>query len=189
MINEISVKLPSQFLISKTTTYFDENFDLLIMNNKIESEMFKPGSTIEKTINEIKDIHLKSITTAAMNISDITLFDENIEQPSMNSRVEVANFEPEPTFEKNINEIKYNYLKSITSTDTNLSAITSNKPFLSSEHLKYNIMPWILLLSPEKSPQFTKYLSSMHPKGNTELQIQKWWVHNRSALFLFFFRS
>ena len=60
--------------------------------------------------------------------------------------------EPEPTFEKSINEIKANHLKSIASIDMNVSAITSNKPSLSSEHLKSNLMLCMLLLSPVKSP-------------------------------------
>ena len=32
VINEISVNLPSQFLITKITTSFDKNFDQIIMN-------------------------------------------------------------------------------------------------------------------------------------------------------------
>ena len=50
-------------------------------------------------------------------------------------------------------------------------------------------MPWIILKSPEKSPWFTNHLSSMHPKVNTQLKNQKWWVPLRSALYLFFFWS
>ena len=42
----------------------------------------------------------------------------------MNSRIEVEKFEPEPTFENTINEIKDDHLKSITSIDMNVSAIT-----------------------------------------------------------------
>ena len=63
----------------------------------------------------------------------------------MNKRIEVSEFEPEPTFEKTINDIKANHLKSITSINMNVSAITSNKPPLSSEHLKSDLIPWILL--------------------------------------------
>ena len=59
MINEISVNLPSQFLISKLTTSFDKNFDPLSMNSKIEVEKFEPGPTFETTINKSKDNHLK----------------------------------------------------------------------------------------------------------------------------------
>ena len=76
----------------------------------------------------------------------------------MNSIIEAAKFEPEPTFEKNINEIKYNHLKSITSIVTNLSAIPFNKPYSFSEHLNSDLMPWILLQSLGKSPQLTKHL-------------------------------
>ena len=39
-INKISVKLPSQFLITKITTSFDKNFDKLSMNNSFEAEKF-----------------------------------------------------------------------------------------------------------------------------------------------------
>ena len=109
-----------------------------------------------------------------MNLSAITSFGGNFEQLSMNSRIEVAKFEPEPTFEKTINGIKYNHLNIITSIDMNVSAITSNKPSSSYEHLKSDLMPCKLLQASGKSPQFTKHLSSMHPKGNNQLQIQKW---------------
>ena len=43
----------------------------------------------------------------------------------MNSRIEVAKFDPGPTFEKTIIDIKYNHIKSIASTDMSLSDITS----------------------------------------------------------------
>ena len=107
VINEISVKIPLQLLISKIPASFDENFDHLIMNNIIEAE----------------------------------------------------NFEPERTFENTINEIKYNHLKIITFIAIKILAITANKPYSSYEHLKSNLMPCILLISPLKSLQFTKHLS------------------------------
>ena len=66
----------------------------------------------------------------------------------MNNIFEAAKSEPEPEFEKTINEIKANNLKSITSIIMNISAITSNKPYFSSEHLKIDLMPWILQQSP-----------------------------------------
>ena len=37
VINEIPVKLPSQLLITKITTYFDNNFDPLGLNNSSEA--------------------------------------------------------------------------------------------------------------------------------------------------------
>ena len=70
------------------TTSFDNNFDPLSTNNIFESEKLKP----DPTIIEIKYDHLKIITSAAMNPSAITLFDENLEQLSMKSRIEVAKF-------------------------------------------------------------------------------------------------
>ena len=109
-----------------------------------------------------------------MNISAITPFEENFYPFIINNSFEVATFESEPTFEKIINEIKGIHLKNITSTDMNVSDITLNEPSPSSEHLKYNLMQWIPLLSPVKSPQFTNNLSSMRPKGYTQLQILKW---------------
>ena len=42
------------------------------MNNRIEAEKFEPETTFEKTINDIKDNHLKSITSIAMNLLAIT---------------------------------------------------------------------------------------------------------------------
>ena len=126
-------------------TSFDDNFEQLSMNSRIEVAKSEPEPIFENTINKIKYNHLKNITCAAMNISSITSFDDNFEQLSMNSRIEVAKFEPEPTFEKTINEIKANHLKSITSIDTNVSTIKLNTTYFSSDYLRSNIMPWILL--------------------------------------------
>ena len=67
VINEILVKLPLQLLIPQITTSFDEDFDLLSMNSIIEVAKFESGPTFEKTINKIKNNHLKSIAFAAMN--------------------------------------------------------------------------------------------------------------------------
>ena len=44
-INEISVNLPSQLLISKIPSYFDDDFDQLSMKNRIESAKIKPEPT------------------------------------------------------------------------------------------------------------------------------------------------
>ena len=114
-------------------------------------------------------------------------FDENFEQLSMNSKIEAEKFEPKPTFEKTINDIKDNHLKSVTSIAMNILAITLNKPSSSSEHLKDDLIKWILLQSPVKSPQFTKYLDSMHRKGNNQLQTQNWLVTLISAFYPYFF--
>ena len=97
------------------------------MNSIIEVEKFEPEPTFEKTINEIKDNHLKSIASFATNPSAIKSFHENFDPICIKNSFEAAKFEPEPTFEKTINEIKANSLKSITSIDMNVSAITSNK--------------------------------------------------------------
>ena len=60
-----------------------------------------------------------------MNLSDITFLKDNFEQLSMISIIEASKFEPEPTFENTINDIKDNHLKSINSTSFTLSDITS----------------------------------------------------------------
>ena len=67
----------------------------------------------------------------------------------MNNIFEAETIEIEPTSEKTINEIKANHLKHITSIDINVSAITPNKHYSSSEHLEYDLMPYILLQSLE----------------------------------------
>ena len=95
------------------------------MNRIIEVEKFEPELTFERTINDIKDNHMKSNVSALMNISAITSFDENFKHLSINIRIEVSKFETEPIFEKNINEIKDNNLNIISSSDMNLSAMTS----------------------------------------------------------------
>ena len=61
----------------------------------------------------------------------------------MKSITEASKFESEPKFENNINDIKANHLKSINSIDMNPSPITLKKPYLSSEYLKPNLIPWI----------------------------------------------
>ena len=48
-------------------------------------------------------------------------------------------------------------------------------------------MPCILLQSSGKPPQSIKNFSSIHPEGNTQLKILKWWVPLISALYLSFF--
>ena len=106
-------------------------------------------------------------------------FDKNFEHISPSSRIEATKFEPEPKFEMNIDKIKYDRMKIITSLDMKLSDIDSNQTSLSSEHLNTNFMTWIVLQSPGKSPQSTKTFSSMHLTGNTQLQIRKWWVSLR----------
>ena len=100
------------------------------MNNSFESAKFKPDPKSEKTINDIKDCHLKSIASAATNPSAITSFDKSFDPLCINNSCEAENFEPEPTFEKVINEIKAIHLKGITSIYMNVSAINSNKPSL-----------------------------------------------------------
>ena len=54
--------------------------------------------TFENTINDIKDIHMKSITYAATNPSDITSFDDNFDPLCIKNSFEAAKFEPEPKF-------------------------------------------------------------------------------------------
>ena len=58
-------------------------------------------------------------------LNSLHFFENIFDQLSMNNRFEEAEFEPEPTFEKTINEIKNNHLKSIASDYMNLSAIIS----------------------------------------------------------------
>ena len=60
------------------------------MNNSFEAEKFEPYPTFEKTINEIKDNHLKSISSAAKNSSAITSFDENSDPLCINNSFEAA---------------------------------------------------------------------------------------------------
>ena len=57
------------------------------MNSRTEVEKFEPVPTLEKTINEIKDNHLESIVSSAMNLSSITSFDESFEQLNTNNIV------------------------------------------------------------------------------------------------------
>ena len=122
----MSFKLPSQLLITKITTSFENNFDQLSMNNSFEAETFEPEPTFDNTINDIKDNCLKSITSADMNVSDITSFDRKMDLLSMNNSFEAAKFEPEPTFENTINEIKASHFKSITSIDMNQLSLRTN---------------------------------------------------------------
>ena len=63
----------------------------------------------------------------------------------MNSKFESEKFNIEPIFDKTLNDIKGQHLKIITSIDMTALAIASNKSSLSCEHLKSNIVTWILL--------------------------------------------
>ena len=101
-------------------------------------------------MNEIKDNDMKTIACAAINLSVIALLTDNLEQLSMNTRIEVAKFEPKPTFKKTINDIKSNQLKIITSVDMNVSFIILNKPYFSSEHLETYLISYIPLQSSGK---------------------------------------
>ena len=94
------------------------------MNSIIEVEKFEPGPTFKNNINEIKDIHMKNIASTNMGLSSITLFGDNFKQISMKIIIEVATSEPGPTFEKTINDIKDNHLKSIASAAMNILDIT-----------------------------------------------------------------
>ena len=94
-------------------TFFEDNLQHISMNISNGIEKFEPGTTFEKTINNIKDNNLKSIASATMNLSAITLFDENFKKLSINGSIEVAKLQPEPTFEKTNNDIKDNHLKII----------------------------------------------------------------------------
>ena len=105
-------------------TSFDNKIDPLSMNNSFEAETFEPEPTFENNINEIKDTRLKIIAFSATNPSNITSFDEIFDTLCMKNSFEAEKFEPEPTFDNTINEIKANDLKSITSIDINVSAIT-----------------------------------------------------------------
>ena len=124
---------------------FAENLKKCSMNRINEVSNFEFETTFEKSIIEIKHNHLKSIAYADIYLSVINSIDENIEQLSMNSKIEVAKFGPEPMFENTINNMKNTHLKFITSIDINVSPITFNKPYLYYEHLRANFMPRILL--------------------------------------------
>ena len=78
MINEISVNLPSKFLISTITKSSDKNLDQLSINNSFEAETFKLDPKFEKTIDKIKDNYLKSVSSNTTNPSAITSFVMNL---------------------------------------------------------------------------------------------------------------
>ena len=130
-INEISVKLPSQFTITKITTSFDNIFDQLSMSNSFEAAKFELDTKFEKTINETKDNNLKCIASAATNTSAITSFEYKFDPICINNIFKAEKFEPEPTFENTINEIKFNHLKGITFIDMNVPATTPKTLFFS----------------------------------------------------------
>ena len=58
-----------------------------------------------------------------------------------------------------------------------ISDLNSSKPSSLYDQYSDDLIQWSLLKSPEKShaSQFTKHLSYITLKGNTLLQIQKWW--------------
>ena len=62
------------------------------MNNIFGAATFKPETTFENTFGEIKYNHLKGIAASAMNLSTITLFDNNLELLTTNKRFEAEKF-------------------------------------------------------------------------------------------------
>ena len=71
-----------------------KNFYPLSMNNIFEVVKFEPEPTFQNTIIEIKDNHLKSIASAAMNPSAMTSFDDNLYPLCINNSFEATKFEP-----------------------------------------------------------------------------------------------
>ena len=53
------------------------------MNSRIEVRKLEPGPSYEKTINEINNNLLKSMSSATTNLSAITLFENRLEPLSM----------------------------------------------------------------------------------------------------------
>ena len=103
---------------------YDKKRDRLGMNSSSEAATSEPEPWFENTINYIKDNNQKSTASAATNPSDITSFEDYFDKLCIKNIFESEKFEPEPTFEKNINDIKANHLKSITSIDMDVSFIT-----------------------------------------------------------------
>ena len=68
----------------------------------------------------------------------------------MNSIAKVGKIESETTYGKNIDEIKYDHMKIITSIEMNLPTKNSNKLYSYSEHINAGLITYILLQSPEK---------------------------------------
>ena len=119
MIKEISVKLPEQFLITKTTISFEKNFYQLSMKNRFEAAKFETDPKFKNTIIDIKYNHLKSIAFTTTNPSAIIIFDKKIDPICTNNSSEAEKLEPEPTFEKTIIDIEDNDLKSVVSAAIN----------------------------------------------------------------------
>ena len=66
-------------------TSFDNNFDQISINSSSEAAKFAPDPTFEKTINDIKDNHLKIFTSDVTNVSAITSFYENFDPLCINN--------------------------------------------------------------------------------------------------------
>ena len=97
-----------------------------------------------EALNETLDKILSKFIVQEKCISKtLASFEERFDQISMNIIIKAEKYEPKTTFENNIDEIKYYHMKIITSVYIHISAITSNKPFLSSEHINAYSMTWI----------------------------------------------
>ena len=78
VIYEISFNFTSKFIvqvknISIFSVSFDKNFEHLSMKSIFEAKIFKPETKFETTFYDIKDNHLKRITSFDMILSSITL--------------------------------------------------------------------------------------------------------------------
>ena len=97
-------------------------------------------------LNETPETFSPQFILQENNLYKITkYFNENFEQISINSIIEVKKFEPGTTFEKNIDKTKANHMKIITALYMNIKDINSDKPSFPSEHLNANPMLYIVL--------------------------------------------
>ena len=94
----------------------------------------------------VNQIIFITIIVQENNVSKLpTSFEEYFEQIGTNRESKEEKFEPKTKFEKNIDEIKADHMKIITSIDMNISAIVSKKTYYFYKHLNTNIMPRIIL--------------------------------------------
>ena len=118
-----------------------------------------------------------------MNLSAITLSGNNFKRLSMKSRIEVAKFDPELTFEKTVNEIKDNYLKIISSAIMNISAITLLDGNI--EQLSINSIIEVTKIEPE--PTFENIFNEIkdnHLKSTTSIDINVKDITSKTILHL-----
>ena len=136
---------------------FEKNLQTLSLHTKEDSTKF--SLKLDDRDNKISSF------TASYN----ELLDNLSANNKSRTNIEILKTEPGATMNMRLNKFKHETVSSI---DTKLSALSSNKPSSYTGQPLADLIKWPLIKSPKKyshSSKFTKYISSMTLEGSTLL--------------------